>query len=241
MADSQSIRVGLSEMRSDTANWSGSRVIIGEGGGAKSFVFSNSIAAQTMAANPTTTRTLFLPNANGTVAFIPGVAVPGSTITDGTVAFNSGGISFGLNASTITGIMSPASYFPNGKTQQLNAAVTTISGAGAWSLQRLTLPYILPRTVYLLGNLTVDGSTAGTYGLYFALYTFAGSNPSTVSSTSVSVSWNSGTTATQSSIYAGQAGLRWRSIPLATWSITPGPYLAGVAITMSGVAGTTGS
>jgi len=131
--------------------------------------------------------------------------------------------------------------FSNHRTDQNNSANTNSTAVGAASIQRVYIPNILATRMDLLGSLTVAGSTAGTYGLYVGLYTFAGSTASSLSSASVSVSWNSGTNSTAVSIYGGQSGLRPRSIPLGTWAFAAGEYLIAAMITQGGVAGTTGS
>jgi hypothetical protein len=93
-----------------------------------------------------------------------------------------------------------------------------------------------------LGHLVVAGSTAGSSTMRVCVYTRNASSLSSASSTSLVVTWNSGTNSSGGgSIYGGQSGTRWRSIPLATYVFTPGEYWIGFINSVNGPAGTTGS
>jgi hypothetical protein len=119
--------------------------------------------------------------------------------------------------------------------------VAAASNVQNFSLQRFSVPMQISATqADVLAHLTVVGSTAGSYSLSIALYTFNHSTIGTASSASVAYTFNSG--ANQSSnTYGGQSGTRYRSISLGTWNITPGEYMLGYMVSIAGVAGTTGS
>jgi hypothetical protein len=113
------------------------------------------------------------------------------------------------------------------------------------SLQRFSVPMQISATqADILGALTVVGSTAGSYTLSIAMYSFNHSTISTLSATSMGYTFNSGgaaTLAAESSLYVGQSGTRWRSIGLGTWNLTPGEYMLGLMVSINGPAGTTGT
>jgi hypothetical protein len=174
-----------------------------------------------------------------------GIAAGTQTATNGTVVFaNSNGISFGMSGSSqITAQMPTARFFaPRHDLDGVNSMVPS-SGSINLSLQRISIPFNFSATeADVLAALTVAGSTAGSFTLSIAAYTFAGSTASSASSTSIAYTFNSGTNSTAASIYGGNSGTRWRSIPLATWNLTPGgDYLLAFMGSIAGVAGTTGS
>jgi len=79
-------------------------VILGGDAGTKSYIFSNASAELDLAANPTANRTIWLPDAGGTVALLTNViqiAAGTQTASSGTVSFaNSNGITFGMSGSS---------------------------------------------------------------------------------------------------------------------------------------------
>jgi hypothetical protein len=48
------------------------------------------------------------------------------------------------------------------------------------------------------------------------------------------VTFSNGTQTNQVSAYGGQSNWRYRSVPLGTWSITPGDYLIGYLVSATG-------
>ena len=164
-------------------------------------------------------------------------------ITSGqAVLANSNGFSFGVNGQTITVRRPTLSYWDNHYPLAGAASIPGESSTLNLTIQRAS--FALPLTATradLVMSMLVDGSTAGSVTFALGIYTFAGSTASSASSSSVAVTWNSGTNSTAASIYGGQSLERWRSIPLGTWNITPGDYLVGFLISISGVAGSTAS
>jgi hypothetical protein len=159
-------------------------------------------------------------------------------ISDQIIFSNSNAFQFGLNGSTITAQDSPISFWQS--PFDLDGA-NGLNGT-SMSFQRIDLRAPLTATrLDLLGHLTVVGSTAGSFTLSIAVYTFAGSTASSASSSSIAYTWNSGTNPAAASIYGGNSGTRWRSVPTGTWNMTPGAYLIAVNGSIAGVAGTTGS
>ncbi len=151
---------------------------------------------------------------------------------------NSNNIAFGTNGSTVTASATPQQvrYFENQGMEALVAG-PTVTGSGAinLSLQRISVPVGISATRFdLLAALSAVASTHISYTLSVAAYTFGVSTASSASSTSVGVTANS-------SAMSNYNSTRYRSIPLATWNLTPGEYLFGVMASVNGPAGTTGS
>jgi len=178
----------------------------------------------------------------GLSSAIQSISAGTAMLTQGMVVFgNANGIVFGVNGQTITMGMNTASAWSNDPIPfdgqiSIPGSSTTVN----LSFQRVSFlaPINATRADMLL-NMSVLGSTAGSFTISIGLYTFAGSTASSVSTTSAVVSWNSGTNTNVGSIYGGQSSLRWRSVALGTWNIVPGEYLVGVNISISGVAGST--
>lgn len=177
---------------------------------------------------------------------INGIIAGTQTATNGSVSFaNSNGITFGMsNSSVITARLVNVSLLDNpGKAVWVANAVTGSSNAVNLSVQRFYAPFQMSATeLDFLGALTVVGSTAGSMTISAAVYTFSGSTASSASSSSVAITWNSGTNSSGGgSIYGGQSGTRWRTMPIGTMNLTLGEYLLGVMVSIQGPAGTTGS
>jgi hypothetical protein len=178
----------------------------------------------------------------GLSSAIQSISAGTAMLTQGMVVFsNANGIVFGANGQTITMGMNTASAWSNDPIPfdgqiSIPGSSTTVN----LSFQRVSFlaPINATRADMLL-NMSVLGSTAGSFTISIGLYTFAGSTASSVSTTSAAVSWNSGTNTDVGSIYGGQSSLRWRSVALGTWNIVPGEYLVGINISISGVAGST--
>jgi hypothetical protein len=172
------------------------------------------------------------------------IAAGTQTGSTGTIIFsNSNGISFGMAGSrTITAQLPSVSLFRPDVEVAGSFTLVPSSGSVNMSIRRFSVPFQISATeLDLLANLSVAASTAGSFSLSAAIYTFAGSTASSVSSGSVSVSWNATTTASSSSNYPGQSGTRWRTMSINTWNLTPGEYLMALMGSIAGVAGTTGS
>lgn len=176
-----------------------------------------------------------------TAAVLGSISAGTTQITSGQVVLsNSNGISFGANGQTITAQLPSISYWDNRFQEGAQSAVLS-SSAPNLSLQiaSFALPIAATRAD-MFARLTVVGSTAGSYTISMGIYTMSGSTASRASSSSVAVTWNSGTS-NAVSLYGGQSDIRYRSVPLGTWNISPGNYMIGVIYSISGVAGTTGS
>lgn len=103
----------------------GQAVSIGTDAGAKSVIFANDVGALSLAANPTTTRTITIPDANGTLGLITAISAGTTLVSNGQVVFsNSNGFTFGLNGSTIT-----ASYTQSTGPAAISAG-TTLASSG---------------------------------------------------------------------------------------------------------------
>lgn len=179
--------------------------------------------------------------ATSTAAYGIQLSAGANSVSSGTIVFsNSNGISYGLDGSTVTAKNVAISAWNNGNDMNANAAATNSGGINL-SIQRQSISANLAATrAEFLAHLTVAGNTAGSYSMSFAVYTMTGSTANMASSTVVNSTFNSGTTQS-ASMYGGHSGTRWRSIPLATWNITPGEYLFAFMLSQAGVAGTTGS
>jgi hypothetical protein len=164
-----------------------------------------------------------------------------SGIVSHLVFSNSNGISFGLSGATITAQIPTVSYAEIGRGDQL-LGVTASSASSNLTLMRAVLPFQVSATrLDFLGHLTVVGSTNGSYTASAAVYTMTGSTLNLASSSSVGVTFTSGTNSTTVSVYGAHSGTRWRSVPTGTWNLTPGEYVFGLMLSQAGVAGTTGS
>lgn len=199
---------------------------------AKTLAFSNNLGALSLAAFPTTTRSQQIPDADGTLGLMTQISAGTASMSAGQVVFsNSNGISFGLSGSTVTAQMPAVSYWDN--LGQLPpsvqvAAVTDSTQTGAVSFERVRVgSQIFATRLDVLANLSATQftSTAG-YQLYVGIFTLNASTASIASTGSVEVTFSTaaGGNVTE---YGGQNGLRWRSVPLGAWSVTPGDYLLG--------------
>jgi hypothetical protein len=81
----------------------GEQFVVGSAAGAKSVVFANTGGAQHLYANPTATRSISMPDANGTMGLITALSAGTTRFSNGQLVFsNSPTVSFGINGSTIT-------------------------------------------------------------------------------------------------------------------------------------------
>lgn len=165
-----------------------------------------------------------------------GIAAGTQTATSGTVSFaNSNGISFGMAGSaTITAQLPSVSLFKPDGEHENPILMQGSSNAINLSLRRVSIPFgIMATQLDIPAHLSL-ATTAGSFTISAALYTFSGSTASSLSSASVQYSFSS-------SNYTNNSGTRWRSMSLATWNVTPGEYLMAVMGSINGPSGTTGS
>jgi len=133
---------------------------------------------------------------------------------------NSNGISFGINASTVTAVFGGMSSWSQGEPGQ----ATIQSSIGFFSFQPIILPYALTVTAFnFLQNVSPGTSNSSAAVVYsFGLYTFNGGHSGTLSllsSTSSNFTWTSGVQLTSSS------GVNIWPVTVASWALTPGPYM----------------
>jgi len=190
-------------------------------------VFSNSGGGQSLIADPTANRNVSLPDGNGTVALFPLSISAGTTfMTAGNLVLsNSNGVSWGVSGSTVTAGPLPISYWDN-RNIQPPYALSSYAGQQV-SFQRITFANQIAATrMDVLAHLSAV--VTGTDGYRFELGIFTESNQTMaiVSSGSINVTYSNGAGSAESE-YLGQSGLRWRSVPLGTWNITPGDYFLG--------------
>jgi hypothetical protein len=178
----------------------------------------------------------------GISAAIQSISAGTTQVTSGQVVLsNSNGFVFGVNGQTITAGFQSGHYWDNKLPQNAFRASHSSTTANL-SLQRISFGQPIAATeADIIMDMAVPGSTAGSYTLSIGLYSFSRSTLSTISTTSIGVTWNSGTNSTVVSIYGGQSGTRWRSIALGTWNISPGEYMLGFMASLSIVAGSTGT
>jgi hypothetical protein len=180
--------------------------------------------------------------APGTGAGVQAISAPASS-QNGTIVFTgSQGLSVSMNVSTISIGQNLRSFWEMERVFNI-FAVATNSGAINMSIIHIDMPYPMSVTrLDYLAHLTVAGSTANSTTMRVCCYTRNASSLSSASSTSGVVTFNSGTNSTGGdSIYGGQSGTRWRSVPINTWNMTPGEYWIGLINSIQGPAGTTGS
>jgi hypothetical protein len=213
------------------------------------FSNSNSVTFGMQSSWITSVYSVITASQSGVTAAIQSISAGTTQITSGQVVFsNSGGFSFGVNGQTVTAQLSIMKYWEN----QVAGAYWGISVPWSstnpnLSLQRISFGYPMNATrADLLIALITANTTAtalsvptGTYTISLGVYTLSRSTASLASSGTVSVSWASGTTTSAASIFGGQSGSRFRSVPLGTWNITPGEYLLGFMASLSAPAGVT--
>lgn len=146
---------------------------------------------------------------------------------------DSNGISFGLNASTITAKLPQITYYePYPFLTGQNVARNSLF------IQPIIVPYRIQATrVDCLLHISNSSSAGGTLSFNFGLYTYSGSTANSVSS--VTTSYNYASNSAGSS-YTDISGTRYWSASIATWNLTPGNYLLAVNMNTasSGTSGT---
>ena len=238
-------------------------LVIGSDAGSKSLVFAWDTAQASAlflaAQNPTAQNTIILPAANGTIAFINSIEVPGTTFSNGAVSIaNDAGIIWGGNGSTITAALSRVSALTLNDYAQTfglsSKASVTLTGnassnsSGGNSAIRMTA--IAPLDVSYLDpggqqELVVSGvnnnggggsfSVTASITWWAGIFTMNGSTASVVSSTSnsttLSLATGSGSTISSST----SVGIDPRFTNL-TWNFQLSDYLLllGTTIVVSG-------
>lgn len=158
------------------------------------------------------------------------------TISSGTAQLaDSGGFVFGADGvSLVTAGYQGISAWNNGLPKNA-VGVSGLTNTVNLSLQRAVLAQpLLATRADLAVNLSAPASGAGSVTISLAAYTFVNATEvSLASSATVQISWANGSATSAASAYGGQSGLRWRSVPLASWNLVPGDYLIAAAISLA--------
>lgn len=219
-------------LNSNTLTIGAEALIIGSDAGTKSLVFgfqaTQASALFLAISNPIAQNTIVLPAANGTLAVVNAIELPGTTISNGAVSFaNTSGLIWGANGSTITAALTRVSGFTlndfagtfaigSQASVTLSSTLTSSGSTGNNSAIRMTM--IAPMNVSYLdpggqqeliisgvNNNGAGGSFSVTASMtwWAAIFTMSGSTASLVSSTSnstaVSMATGSGSTISSSS------------------------------------------
>lgn len=80
----------------------------------------------------------------------------------------------------------------------------------------------------LLMALAGNTNSTGALTISMGLYTMSGSTMSLASSDSRQISWTSGSQTTNSTVYGGISGTRYRTVSLGNWAISAGDYMLGM-------------
>jgi hypothetical protein len=142
---------------------------------------------------------------------------------------NSNGVSFGLNASTVT-----ASVAGGGFTASHFEPYPVVSSRameqGTYYMQRAVVPYTMEANIVGMGlHVSNSASAGGTISQHFGIYTRNGSTWSVASSTSGTWAYNS----TLATSYSNISGTKVRTFNCGTWNITPGDYMFGIGWSVS--------
>lgn len=145
------------------------------------------------------------------------------------VLSNSNAISFGLNGSTLTGSVTKGTVnayaYPNGIPWQTAFSLSNMS----FSLQQIAVPfYATASQINLLMSLSGNSDSSGALTISLGLYSMAGSTLSLASSDSRQLTWTSGSQTSASSRYGGVSGVRYRTLAVNNWAVTPGEYIMGM-------------
>jgi hypothetical protein len=204
-------------------------------------IFSNSNNVSFGAQASASSTVVTVSTSGGLGGAIAAISAGTTQASSGQVVFsNANGISWGVNGQTVTAGITQISAIT---IQDVDWAAATCPGASSainLSFRRTFVQAPITATrIDLMLSMTNAGSTAGSYTISIAAYTMGGSTASSVSSASAAVTWNSGTNTGAASIYAGQSDMRWQSVAIGTWSVTPGDYLFALNISINGPAGST--
>jgi len=97
------------------------------------------------------------------------------------------------------------------------------------SLQHVFIPNnITASQMNLLMALSGNTNSTGALSISLGLFTMSGSTMSLASSNSQQITWTSGSQTTNSSVFGGISGTRYRTVSLNNWNITPGDYILGM-------------
>lgn len=217
----------LVQFSADTLYVLGESLIIGNSAATSvGHGWGNSAGTIVVQAAATANATMNLPT--GTGGTLLNELSAGTQVASGTaVLSNSNGISFGMSGSSqVTAVYGGFSNWQNG------APITTFVSSSAFvSFQPVVIPYAITVTnVLLLGSVsqgTASSASSGGINVSFGLYTLTGGSSGTwsrLTSASTFLSWTSG------GAYSSQSGVGFRAMSVASWSLTPGPYMVAVAL-----------
>jgi hypothetical protein len=132
-----------------------------------------------------------------------------------------------LNASTITASVAPRKIsqllWPE-TPWQTNFSISNAS----FSLQHFHPKVDITATrAEVLMALSGNSGSTGALTISMGIYTMAGSTMSLASSDSRQVTWTSGSATSNSTVFGGVSGTRYRTVALASWPITAGDYMLG--------------
>jgi hypothetical protein len=132
---------------------------------------------------------------------------------------NSNGLSFGLNASTITAVYGGMSSWSNGQ-----FATAESGGQNTLFFQPIIVPYAITVTnlLWLASQTNVATNSSGGLSVKAGLYALSGGTQITLLSTgSTNLTWTSGAP------LSSNTGINYQQMSVASWNVTPGPYLFG--------------
>jgi hypothetical protein len=131
---------------------------------------------------------------------------------------NSNAISFGLNGSTVTAAFGGMSSWTNGP-----LVSSGVSSNCVLSLQPIIVPYNLTVTNLIwFASLSAATNSSGALSVSVGIYTL---NGGTTGSLSLASSSSSNYTWTSAAQYSSSSGPGYRMLSVASWALTPGPYL----------------
>lgn len=157
-----------------------------------------------------------------------GVAISAGTQSGatGTIIFsNSNGFTFGMAGSlTITATYERrVTAFSQWAEFGTNYSISNAS----LSMQKVSMPMHLSVTgAAIVMALSGNTNSSGALTISMGIYTLSGSTASLASSGSRQLSWTSGSATSESSLYGGASGTRYRTFGINA-SLTPGDYMLG--------------
>lgn len=137
---------------------------------------------------------------------------------------NANGISFGLNGSVVTAQMGGLSSWNNG------APVTAMTGGqGTLFLQPLIIEYgiVATQIMWLASVANAATNSSGGFSVSAALYSINGALAGGAASLSLASSASSNITWTSGAALSSNTGINYQEMTVASWNITPGPYVFG--------------
>lgn len=176
-------------LSSDSLQVRGQAISVGTDAGVKSIILANDVGALSMAANPSTTRTITIPDANGTLGLITAISAGTTLASNGAVILsNSNGISFGANGNTITASytqsVGPAAISAGTTLGSSGTIVFSNSNAISFGMNGNTVTASFSQTVTpaVFGiGVSTGGNTAGNTGTTLGTYVLAGAGGITLS------------------------------------------------------------